>query len=702
MSLQRYLMRLIGWCLLPVVVLAGALAIGHVNDVQHEDRADAQGLAQTLAMTVDESLRARIAGLQTLALSPLADDPARWSELHREAQGFYAAYGSHVALIDSSLRPRLHTMVRFGDALPPLPHPFVQRAVKAALAGATPMVSDPYLGLVTQEPTIAIVVPVLRQGQPAAALASLLPLKQLARLLDDQALPPGWRLVLTDSRSQPIVHRGPAAPADAGTAWVTQESTAAAPWSVQVSIPLSARLQRLAPPAMQLALAVLVVTAVAVTGGLLASRRLARSVHSLVDPTVAQHAPEITEVSHARRLLGESVARRDAAEAEQRSSEQRFRLRLEQQAHELQVREAQLRGIFESANEAILTADESHRIVMANAAAARTFGVPLERLVGSPLEALMPERFRARHRHDVAAFGRAESPSRAMGRRRDVMGQRADGAEFPIEAAISHLHIDGRRLYTVILRDVSERRQAEAALLASQSELQASHAELQRLIAAQQSVEENERKRIARELHDELQQVLAAIKMDVAAIEGEMAIDPKRVAPLVARIDELAGSAITSSRRIVNDLRPLLLEELGLVAALQALAAQFSLRTGIAASVDTGGRALADDAVPGPLAICLYRVAQESLNNVGKHAAARRVQLRLLGLDDGGVVLRVTDDGRGIGDGERRKPQSFGLRGMNERVRAFGGRLRVERGADGGTVVEVEIHARPSSADAAA
>jgi signal transduction histidine kinase len=169
----------------------------------------------------------------------------------------------------------------------------------------------------------------------------------------------------------------------------------------------------------------------------------------------------------------------------------------------------------------------------------------------------------------------------------------------------------------------------------------------------------------------------------------------------VARIDELAGSAITSSRRIVNDLRPLLLEELGLVAALQALAAQFSLRTGIAATVESGGRALADDAVPGPLAICLYRVAQESLNNVAKHAGAQRVQLRLLGLDDGGVMLRVTDDGRGIGDAERRKPQSFGLRGMSERVRALGGRLRVERGANGGTVVEVEIHALPAGADAA-
>jgi len=223
------------------------------------------------------------------------------------------------------------------------------------------------------------------------------------------------------------------------------------------------------------------------------------------------------------------------------------------------------------------------------------------------------------------------------------------------------------------------------------AELSASHADLQRLIAAQQNVEENERKRIARELHDELQQVLAAIKMDVAAIEREMAIDPRGVAPLVARIDELATSAITSSRRIVNDLRPLLLEELGLVPALQALCAQFARRNGIAASVVVSGRNMPDDAVPGPIAICLYRVAQESLNNVVKHADATRVQLDLIGLDDGGVQMRVADDGRGIGADDRRKPQSFGLRGMRERVRALGGRLRVERRAEGGTAVDVEI-----------
>jgi len=662
MTLQRYLTRLIWLCVLPLLALAGVLAAGHLNDVQEEDRADARALARNLAATVDQSLRARIAGLQTLAMSPLADDPARWAELHREAQGFYAGFGSHVALVDADLRLRLHTMLAWGAALPALPHPYVQEAVRAALGSGSPAVSDPHLGAVAKGSMVAIVVPGPRQGHGEFAVLSQLPTNQVAYLLDNLALPPGWRVTLTDSRGALIVHRGDAPPAASADAWRFTAPTSAAPWSVQVEISQAARLRRLQPLAVNLALALLGVTAVAVLGGLLAGRRLGRSVRSLVEPAAGPGAPDIAEVSQARRLL-------------------------EQSANELQVREAQLRGIFESASEAIVTADEAHRIVIANPAAARTFGLPLERLVGSPLESLMPERYRDRHRHDVEAFGQAESPSRAMGRRTDVIGLRADGSEFPIEAAISHLHIDGRRLYTVILRDVSERRRAEAALLASKIELQ-------RLIAAQQNVEENERKRIARELHDELQQVLAAIKMDVTAIEDEMAIDPRRVAPLVARIDELASSAITSSRRIVNDLRPLLLEELGLVAALQALAAQFERRSGIATTVETPGRALADDAVPAPIAICLYRVAQEALNNVVKHAGATRVHVSLFGGDDGGLVLRVADDGRGIDADEQRKPQSFGLLGMGERVRALGGRLRVDKGAEGGTLVEIEVHPR--------
>jgi signal transduction histidine kinase len=237
------------------------------------------------------------------------------------------------------------------------------------------------------------------------------------------------------------------------------------------------------------------------------------------------------------------------------------------------------------------------------------------------------------------------------------------------------------------VRDVTEQKRME-------EELRASHQDLERLVVAQQSIEEEERKRIARELHDELQQVLAAIKMDVGSIQSELAADPARLPALITRMDDLATAAITSSRRIVNDLRPLLLEELGLVPALEVLARQFAERTGLRVSVDSDERCCqADDAPSDPVSLCLYRAAQEALNNAAKHSHAGRVEMRLARPEAGGWRLSIADDGRGLRPEDRRKPGSFGLRGMAERVRALGGTLRVDSVPGHGVAVTVEIGA---------
>lgn len=372
------------------------------------------------------------------------------------------------------------------------------------------------------------------------------------------------------------------------------------------------------------------------------------------------------------------------------------------------LREEQLRRVFESASDAIVTADATQRIVLANPAAAQVFRRPVEQLVGATLESLIPERFRGGHHAHVQRFGQNESATRTMGGLRpEVFGLRADGEEFPLEASISQVHADGERLYTVILRDVSERRRLEQAL-------KDSHADLARLVIAQQRIEEEERKRISRELHDELQQVLAAIKMDVglmemalsgaegppqpAAAQAALAALPE-LNRLVARIDALATSAITSSRRIVNDLRPQLLEELGLVPALDALARQFRERHGVAVLLTTDD-ACADDgaargAIPDAVALCLYRAAQEALNNVAKHAQATQVRLSLAAVPEAGGAgwrLEVADDGVGLAAGDRLKPASFGLRGIAERVRALGGTLTLDGEHDGGRGVRLVVH----------
>jgi len=165
-----------------------------------------------------------------------------------------------------------------------------------------------------------------------------------------------------------------------------------------------------------------------------------------------------------------------------------------------------------------------------------------------------------------------------MGPGARVTGLHADGHEFPLEAAISQARADGQHLFTAILRDVTEQQRIA-------DELKVSHRDLERLIAAQTSVQEEERRRIALALHDELQQVLAAIKLEIGAILPDMAAEPSRLPALALRLDELASAAITSCRRIVSDLMPQLLEELGLLAALELLAAEHAQRRSIQVEV---------------------------------------------------------------------------------------------------------------------
>lgn len=239
-------------------------------------------------------------------------------------------------------------------------------------------------------------------------------------------------------------------------------------------------------------------------------------------------------------------------------------------------------------------------------------------------------------------------------------------------------------------RDISEIKRLHA-------ELQHSHAELQRLLDAQDRVQEAERLRIARELHDDLQQGLAAILMEAAALGESLDVandSPARRA--LAGIERLGEQLIASTRRIVSDLRPQILDDLGLAVALEVLATQFTQRSGIACEVDSAALKPADEARAAPAWACLYRVVQEALNNVAKHAGPCRVWIRLASQGSQALQLSIADDGVGWPAEHRPAPTSFGLLGMRERVRAAGGALLV-RGTPGqGCRVEIDLPLPPS------
>ena len=196
--------------------------------------------------------------------------------------------------------------------------------------------------------------------------------------------------------------------------------------------------------------------------------------------------------------------------------------------------------------------------------------------------------------------------------------------------------------------------------------------------------QELERRRLARELHDETGQALTSILLGLKALE-ERSKDPASRAA-TEELRELVVSTLQDVRRLAVELRPSALDDFGLVAALERLAASFAEQTGISVDFQT---ALADERLPEEVETALYRIVQESLTNVVKHAQARRVSI-LLARKDGAVKAVVEDDGQGFDPAEQ-TDGGYGLMGMRERLALLGGRLVVESGRDGGTTIAAEV-----------
>jgi signal transduction histidine kinase len=234
----------------------------------------------------------------------------------------------------------------------------------------------------------------------------------------------------------------------------------------------------------------------------------------------------------------------------------------------------------------------------------------------------------------------------------------------------------------MVISDVTERR-------AKAVEIEDSRRLLRRLSASVVEAREEERRRIARELHDELGQRLTALKIDLANLATSTALgtsDP-RVANMSATIDD----TLASVRRIASDLRPLMLDDLGLNAAIEWLADDASRRIGIDVQANLPPQ---EPALDQRVAIALYRMVQEALTNVARHARATEVTIDLRAEGDS-LLLSVVDDGVGLAEGALQRNGSFGLLGLRERAHMLGGEVQVSAEPGGGTRLAVRVPAQP-------
>ncbi len=344
------------------------------------------------------------------------------------------------------------------------------------------------------------------------------------------------------------------------------------------------------------------------------------------------------------------------------------------------------RDIIQNASEAIISTDDTHTIVLANPSAAAMFSTTIEAMQGSPLShyiAPLPAAADA----GMAYFG--DGAGRVGRRATDyaVNGIRANGATFPLEGSISSVLENGKPVYTIILRDVTERLQV-------QEKLSRSHAQLRQLSAALQTVREEERAHIARELHDDLGQLLAALRMDLTLLQ-KAAVGGDSGTRLINTMEDNLLTAITSLRRIATNLRPRALDEGGLFFALQGLRDEFVARHGIPCALfaDEGELRL-DDA----LSTAIFRIVQEALTNIARHAGASQVTMYLYRLD-GQLLISIRDDGKGINPQDMEKSQSLGLIGMRERVWGLRGDITISGDEPPGTRIDIVLPVPPEASE---
>jgi PAS domain S-box-containing protein len=327
-------------------------------------------------------------------------------------------------------------------------------------------------------------------------------------------------------------------------------------------------------------------------------------------------------------------------------------------------------AVFQAAPDAILVVDHAGAIQDANPQALALLGFEREELLGEPVERVVPREARARHRAHREEYAEDPRP-RPMGVGLELRALRKDGRTVPVEISLSPFETPDGRFIIAAVRDVSERRR------------------LRHLGTGTLRAAEEERRRIARELHDETAQSLAALLIRLGILKRTE--DPAVRARLVDEMHDELELAVEGVRRISRGLRPPALEDVGVSAALRGHVRGVLERASFEASVRVDP---VDELLDPEVQLALYRVVQEALANVVRHADASSITVEVIRVD-GEVSARIADDGRGFDpDDEILAERGLGLVGMEERARLAGGALTLSSFPGTGTEVVLRLPTR--------
>ena len=476
----------------------------------------------------------------------------------------------------------------------------------------------------------------------------------------------------------------------------------------------------------------------------------------------------------------------------------------------LRESQSRLSNIINSAMDAVITVDDKQNIILFNSTAEKMFRCSADEVLGKPLDRFIPLRFRSIHRKHIENFGETGITMRNMGAINPISGLRSDGEEFPIEASISQVDVGGQKLFTVILRDITEKKKAEDALISSEAryrlmfkknplpmwvfdletlkflavnlaavkvygysrdeflsmtildirpdedigllkdylshqrtafqnagiwrhkkkdgkiidvevvsheiefdgrlsrlvlanditakkkaadELKNSQEQLRQLAAHLQNIREEERSAIAREIHDELGQVLTSLKMNLVFVDRKITgngngdgINLPYLHNEIQGMTSVIDNSVKRIRKIITELRPEVLDQLGLISALEWQANEFRSKSGIDCEFKNNSGEID---VNKNISIAVYRIFQEALTNVMRHSKASKVEIKI-GKTINHLELEICDNGVGF-EQKKGKSKTFGVLGMRERAIILGGNFNVEKIKPSGTKVTVNI-----------
>ena len=387
-----------------------------------------------------------------------------------------------------------------------------------------------------------------------------------------------------------------------------------------------------------------------------------------------------------------------AAVAERKRAEQKFRL------------------VVESTPNGIVMVRRDGTIALVNSQTERLFGYDRGELIGQSIEMLVPTRSRGGHGTFRKDFF-AKPQTRPMGAGRDLHGVRKDGSEFPVEIGLNPVETEDGTLVLGSITDITERKRAEEVLQKAHDELELQvqqrteqlsravdslRAEIGEREQAQNSLrllsarllklQDEERRRIARELHDSTGQKAAALAIDLSVVGTEAQALGPRARKALAECSNLAEQIVREVRTLSYLLHPPMLDEVGLGSAIRWYADGVSQRGGLEIDLQVPDKLRR---MPAEVETALFRIVQESLTNTLLHSGSKRAQIHIT-QDNGTVILEVMDDGRGIPAEVLNHPEAIlerlgvGIAGMRERVKQLGGNLEIQSGS-GGTVVKALV-----------